>query len=43
MNKVAHVPAKHIAELEHKVLDWVAIAQSLEGIPYKWACALADQ
>ncbi len=34
--QVGYVPAKHIVDFEHKVLDWVAVAQSLEGIPYKW-------
>ena len=34
--KVGYVPAQHIVELQHKVSDWVAIAQSLEGTPYNW-------
>ena len=36
MIKVGYVPVKHIVKLNHKVSDWVKIAQSLEGIPYKW-------
>lgn len=37
-NKIqkGYVPAKHIVELQHQVLDWVAIAQTLEGTPYRW-------
>ncbi len=34
--KVGFVPAKHIVELKHRVIDWVQIAQSLEGTPYVW-------
>ena len=30
------VPIKHIVEVKHKVSDWVAVAESLEGTPYKW-------
>jgi cell wall-associated NlpC family hydrolase len=39
INNIIHagyVPAQHIVELRHKVSDWVAVAQSFEGIPYKW-------
>ena len=36
MIKVGYVPVKHIVNLNHKVSDWVAVAQSLEGTPYKW-------
>ena len=34
--EVGYVPTKHIVEIGHKVLDWVAVAESLEGTPYKW-------
>ena len=34
--KVGYVPTKHIVEFNHKVLDWVTIAETLEGTPYKW-------
>ncbi|MDC1194776.1 C40 family peptidase [Pseudomonadota bacterium] len=34
--QVGYVPSKHIVYFEHKVKDWVAIAQQLEGTPYKW-------
>jgi len=36
MIKVGYVPDKHIVNLNHKVSDWVKVAQSLEGTPYKW-------
>lgn len=32
----AYVPNKHIVKIDHKVTDWVAIAEQLTGIPYKW-------
>ena len=37
-NKIqtGYVPTKHIVKLQHKVKDWVEIAQLLEGTPYKW-------
>ena len=35
-SQVGYVPAKHIVNLSHKVSDWVKVAQSLEGTPYKW-------
>ena len=31
-----YVPTKHIVEIDHKISNWVAVAQSLEGTPYKW-------
>lgn len=34
--QIGYVPKKHIVELDHKVKDWVSIAQLFEGIPYKW-------
>lgn len=34
--EIGYVPANHIVEFEHKVTDWVKIAQNLEGTPYKW-------
>ncbi|MDA9806223.1 C40 family peptidase [Alphaproteobacteria bacterium] len=36
MIKVGYVPLKHIVNFNHKVSDWVKVAQSLEGTPYKW-------
>lgn len=36
MFQIGYVPTRHIVESEHKVTDWVAIAESLEGSPYKW-------
>ena len=33
---VGYVPSKHIAEMQHIISDWVAIAQKLEETPYKW-------
>jgi len=34
--QIGYVPTKHIVKLQHKVFDWVAIAQNLNGTPYKW-------
>ena len=34
--EVGYIPTKHIVEIGHKISDWVAVAQSLEGTPYKW-------
>ena len=34
--QVGYVPSKHIVYCKHKVKDWVAIAQQLEGVPYRW-------
>lgn len=34
--EVGYVPCKHIVNNDHKVKDWVEIAQQLEGTPYKW-------
>ena len=31
-----YVPSKHIVCLDHKVRDWVNIAELLVGTPYKW-------
>ena len=33
---VGYVPSKHIVSLDHKVKDWVAIAELSLGTPYKW-------
>ena len=37
-NKIqtGYVPSKHIVRCKYKVKDWVAMAQQLEGTPYKW-------
>ena len=37
-NKVetGYVPKNHIVSLDYRVKDWVKIAESLVGIPYKW-------
>jgi len=34
--QVGYVPSKHIVSLDHKVKDWVAIAELSLGTPYKW-------
>ena len=34
--QVGYVPSKHIVSCEHKVFDWVTIAEQLEGVPYRW-------
>jgi cell wall-associated NlpC family hydrolase len=34
--KVGYVPSKHIVSLDHKVKDWVAIAELCLGTPYRW-------
>lgn len=34
--QVGYIPSKHIVCLDHKVKDWVSIAELLVGIPYKW-------
>ena len=34
--QVGFVPSKHIVSCKHKVKDWVAMAQQLEGTPYRW-------
>lgn len=30
------VPLPHLAPLDHRAEDWVAVAESLLGVPYKW-------
>lgn len=34
--QVGYVPTKHIVSLDHRVKDWVSIAELFEGTPYKW-------
>lgn len=34
--KIGFVPSNHIVCIDHKVTDWVTIAQQLEGTPYRW-------
>jgi hypothetical protein len=34
--QTGYVPTKHIVKVHHKVIDWVEVAQLLEGTPYKW-------
>lgn len=34
--KTGYVPSNHLVCLNHRVKDWVAIAELLDGIPYKW-------
>ena len=34
--QVGYVPSNHIVSLDHKVKDWVAIAELSLGTPYKW-------
>ncbi len=31
-----YVPSRHLISINHKVKDWVAIAEQLVGTPYKW-------
>ena len=33
---IGYVPSQHIVNIQHKVSDWVATAQQLEGVPYRW-------
>jgi len=35
-SQVGYVPSNHIVSLDHKVEDWVAIAELFLGTPYKW-------
>ncbi len=35
-NQVGYVPSSHIVSLDHRVKDWVTIAELLIGTPYKW-------
>ncbi len=35
-SKFGYVPIKHIVKINHKIMDWVSIAQQLEGTPYRW-------
>ena len=34
--QVGYVPSRHVVSLDHRVKDWVAIAELSEGTPYKW-------
>ena len=34
--QVGYVPNRHIVSLDHRVKDWVAIAELAVGTPYKW-------
>lgn len=34
--QVGYVPSKHIVSLDHRVKDWVAIAELCLGTPYRW-------
>ena len=34
--RVGYVPSNHIVSLNHRVKDWVAIAELSLGTPYKW-------
>lgn len=33
---IGYVPSSHFVNIKHKVKDWVAMAQQLNGTPYKW-------
>lgn len=33
---VGYLPRRHLVPCDHKVTDWVAIAESLTGAPYGW-------
>lgn len=34
--QTGYIPSCHIVSLDHKVKDWVSIAQLLVGTPYRW-------
>ena len=34
--ETAFVPSQHIVEIQHKVNDWVCVAEQFVGTPYKW-------
>ena len=34
--QVGYVPSSHIVNLDHRVKDWVSIAELFVGTPYKW-------
>mgnify|MGYP001210118700 CR=1 FL=1 len=34
--QLGYVPSRHIVSLNHRVRDWVTIAELLVGTPYKW-------
>jgi len=34
--RVGYIPVNHIVYIDHKVRDWVTIAEQLVGTPYKW-------
>jgi len=34
--QVGYVPSRHIVSLDHRVKDWVAIAELSLGTPYRW-------
>jgi len=34
--QIGYVPSKHIVSLDHRVKDWVAIAELFLGTPYRW-------
>lgn len=34
--EIGYVPTMHLVTLDHKVKDWVAVAEQFEGTPYKW-------
>lgn len=35
-SQVGYIPDNHIVFIEHKVKDWVKIAETLVGTPYRW-------
>lgn len=34
--QTAFIPSKHIVEINHRVKDWVTVAEQFLGTPYKW-------
>lgn len=34
--KTAYIPRNHLVKLDHKLLDWVSVAEKLIGTPYLW-------
>lgn len=35
-NRIGYIPKDHIIKIDEKVINWVSMAEQLEGTPYKW-------
>ena len=33
---IGYIPSNHLVDLNHKVKDWVKVAEGLENTPYRW-------